>query len=356
MKTQVFQRFLCDIFTTCSDKKSDIYTKSLFFRRFFDRLRPVKFNYDQLSFERKKLMNRSKILGASALASLMAAGAAQAEMSISGYTLGAFADSDGGGLSNYNTSETITVTYSDTLNNGMGLTISHDLTSSSHASAIVLDTGMGSLTFGAGGKGDSALDKVDTSTACFSMFWCSNAYNTTTYNDGDADSNESIRYTSPSINGFTVQASHGLENSGSESGVFSMGVTGSIMGATVKAGFADRDYDQAGGSTEVDATSSMYAVGYSIAGLDLGYAMYDSDDTASSEETQYGVGTSLMGMYVGAQFGAHDSTGNDIDYMTLSAIKDMGPAQFSYEYIETDVANTNTGDSDRHIFAYQIGF
>jgi predicted porin len=305
-------------------------------------------------------MNRSKILGASALASLMAAGAAQAEMSISGYTLGAFADSDGGGLSNYNTSETITVTYSDTLNNGMGLTISHDLTSASHASAIVLDTGMGSLTFGAGKKGDSALDKVDTSTACFSMFWCSNAYSTTggggTYNDGDSDSNQSIRYTSPSINGFTVQASHGLERSGNELGVFSMGVTGSIMGATVKAGFADIDFDQGGGSSQVDATPSMYAVGYSIAGLDLGYAVYDSDDSTSAEETQYGVGTSLMGMYVGAQFGAHDSTGNDIDYMTLSAIKDMGPAQFSYEYIETDVANTTTGDSDRHIFAYQIGF
>ena len=44
-------------------------------------------------------MNRSKILGASALASLMAAGAAQAEMSVSGYAC-AFADSDGGGLSN----------------------------------------------------------------------------------------------------------------------------------------------------------------------------------------------------------------------------------------------------------------
>ncbi len=305
-------------------------------------------------------MNRSKILGASALASLMAAGAAQAEMSISGYTLGAFADSDGGGLSNYNTSETITVTYSDTLNNGMGLTIAHDLTHASHASAIVLDTGMGSLTFGAGGKGDSALDKVDTSTACFSMFWCSNAYSTVggggTYNDGDADSNNSIRYTSPSINGFTVQASHGLESSGDVAGVFSMGVTGSIMGATVKAGFADIDFDQPKNTTETDKTSSMYAVGYSIAGLDLGYAVYDSDDSTSAEETQYGVGTSLMGMYVGAQFGAHDSTGNDIDYMTLSAIKDMGAAQFSYEYIETDVATTDTGDSDTHIFAYQIGF
>jgi hypothetical protein len=332
----------------------------LFFLNFLINYRLVKFNYDQLSFERKKLMNRSKILGASALASLMAAGAAQAEMSISGYTLGAFADSDGGGLSNYNTSETITVTYSDTLNNGMGLTISHDLTSAAHASAIVLDTGMGSLTFGAGKKGDSALDKVDTSTACFSMFWCSNAYSTTggggTYNDGDSDSDESIRYTSPSINGFTIQASHGLESSGDVLSVDSVGVTGSIMGATVKAGFADIDFDQAGGSSEVDATPSMYGVGYSIAGLDLGYTVYDSDDSTSAEETQYGVGTSVMGMYVGAQFGAHDSTGNDIDYMTLSAIKDMGPAQFSYEYIETDVSNTVTGDSDIHVFAYQIGF
>ena len=49
-------------------------------------------------------MNRSKILGASALASLMAAGAAQAEMSVSGYVIVAFDDSDGGGLSNYKTS------------------------------------------------------------------------------------------------------------------------------------------------------------------------------------------------------------------------------------------------------------
>ena len=68
-------------------------------------------------------MNRSKILGASALASLMAAGAAQAEMSVSGYVLGAFADSDGGGLSNYNTSETVTVSYSDSLDNGMGVAV-----------------------------------------------------------------------------------------------------------------------------------------------------------------------------------------------------------------------------------------
>jgi hypothetical protein len=286
-------------------------------------------------------MNRSKILGASALASLMTAGVAQAEMSVSGYVLGAFADSDGGGLTNYNTSETVTVSYSDSLDNGMGLTASMNIKDTLQT-LVTIDTGMGSINFSADGRGDSALDKVDTSTACFSMFWCSNAYNTTTYNDGDTLSGNSIRYVSPSINGFTIQASHGLETAGTVLSVDSVGVTGSIMGATVKAGFADINYDNGthapGLSSEVDKTPSMYAVGYSIAGLDLGYAFYDSDDTASSEETQYGVGTSVMGMYVGAQFATHDTTGNDTDYMTLSAIKDMGAASFSYEYIETDQA------------------
>jgi hypothetical protein len=304
-------------------------------------------------------MNRSKILGASALASLMTAGVAQAEMSVSGYVLGAFADSDGGGLTNYNTSETVTVSYSDSLDNGMGLTASMNIKDTLQT-LVTIDTGMGSINFSADGRGDSALDKVDTSTACFSMFWCSNAYNTTTYNDGDTLSGNSIRYVSPSINGFTIQASHGLETAGTVLSVDSVGVTGSIMGATVKAGFADINYDNGthapGLSSEVDKTPSMYAVGYSIAGLDLGYAFYDSDDTASSEETQYGVGTSVMGMYVGAQFGAHDTTGNDTDYMTLSAIKDMGAASFSYEYIETDEAGGTTNDSDAHYFAYSIGF
>jgi hypothetical protein len=305
-------------------------------------------------------MNRSKILGATALASLMSAGVAQAEMSVSGYVLGAFADSDGGGVTNYHTSETVTVSYTDSLDNGMGLAVSMNIKDTLQT-AVTLDTGMGSVTFSGDGRGDSALDKVDTSTACFSMFWCSNAYNTTTYLDGDSQSNNSVRYTSPDINGFTIIASVGTASAEDINRTNSMGVTGSLMGVTLKAGFADIDYDQGGvgyltGSSNVDRTSSMYALGYSIAGLDLGYAFYDSDDTASSEETQYGVGTSVMGMYVGAQFGAHDSTGNDIDYMTLSAIKDMGAASFSYEYIEQDTAGGTTGDSDTHIVAYSIGF
>ena len=323
-------------------------------------------------------MNRSKILGASALASLMAAGAAQAEMSVSGYVLGAFADSDGGGLSNYNTSETVSVSYSDSLDNGMGLSVGMDITDSL-ATTVVIDTGMGSVKFSADGKTSSALDGVDGSTACYGLFWCASAYNAS-YNDGDEVSGNSIGYTAPSMNGWTISATMGLEGSYDNSGhtgaggtaaaptdgsateavlsANSLGVTGSIMGVTVKAGFADINYDNtgAGTSTSIDNTPSMYALGYSIAGLDLGYAFYDSDDTASSEETQYGVGTSVMGMYLGAQFGAHDTTGNDTDYMTLTAVKSMGPASFSYEYIEQDQAGGTSGDADTHIIAYSIGF
>ena len=318
-------------------------------------------------------MNRSKILGASALASLMTAGVAQAEMSVSGYLLGAFADSDGGGLANSNTSETVTVSYSDSLDNGMGIAVGMDITSTI-GSFVTIDTGMGSVTFSASGKGDSALDKVDGSTVCFSLYYCGAAYNAT-YNDGDEVSGNSIRYVAPAINGFTIQATMGLEGSYDNSGhtnqgasnaagsateavlsTNSVGITGSIMGASVKAGFADINYDQAGGSTSVDQTPSMYAIGYSLAGLDLGYAFYDSDDTASSEETQYGVGTSMMGMYLGAQFATHDTTGNDTDYMTLSAIKSMGAASFSYEYVEIDQAGGTANDSDSHYLGYSIGF
>ena len=113
-------------------------------------------------------MNRSKILGASALASLMAAGAAQAEMSVSGYVLGAFLDSDGGGLQNAHTSETVTVSYSDSLDNGMGITVGMDITDTL-GTLVTIDTGMGSINFSADGRGDSALDKVDTSTAALAV-------------------------------------------------------------------------------------------------------------------------------------------------------------------------------------------
>ena len=78
----------------------------------------VKFNYDQLSYE--KCMNRSKFVGATALASVMAAGAAHAEMSIGGFTYGHISDA-GGGQSQTLSTNSLYVSYSDSLDNGMGV-------------------------------------------------------------------------------------------------------------------------------------------------------------------------------------------------------------------------------------------
>ena len=68
-------------------------------------------------------MNRSKIIGSTALATLMSAGAASAEMSLNGYISGSFADADGGGLSQAYSTNSIYVSYSDSLDNGMGLSV-----------------------------------------------------------------------------------------------------------------------------------------------------------------------------------------------------------------------------------------
>ena len=58
-------------------------------------------------------MNRSKIIGSTALASVMAASAAHAEMSISGLFAGTLSDSDGGGLASGFSTNSIYVNYSD---------------------------------------------------------------------------------------------------------------------------------------------------------------------------------------------------------------------------------------------------
>ena len=101
-------------------------------------------------------MNRSKIIGATALASVMAAGAAHAEMSINGGFTGTLTDNDGGGLASTFSTNSIYVSYSDSMDNGMGV----GLTMSVTAAGIKLnwiDTGMG--TIGLGNGQDSAVDK-----------------------------------------------------------------------------------------------------------------------------------------------------------------------------------------------------
>ncbi len=336
-------------------------------------------------------MNRSKLIGATALASVMAASAANAEMSISGYFAGTIGDSDGGGMTSSFSTNSIYVSYSDSMDNGMGVGLTMSVTSASITTDINIDTGMGTIGLGTGQ--DSAVDSMDGSPACFSLNACGSALSGKSggagvYDDGDSKSGNSIKYKN-SMGGIDFAVTRGMSVasttgatgtaintddpnlivqvlssadvptgytrlSGSadtegHAAVMSYAAGTSIMGATVKAGVSQIDYN---GST-ADVDPSFVTVAYSVAGLDLGYAMYDSDN--GMEETQMGVGTSVMGMNAGVTFATKDYT-TDTDYMRVSLSKGMGAASFGLDYTETDVAGGDASDTDVWNFMYVVGF
>ena len=296
------------------------------------------------------IMNRSKIIGSTALASLMAAGAASAEMSISGFASGKFMDNDGGGLSQSMSTNSIYVSYSDSLDNGMGLSVFMSISDGgANENGISVDTGMGTIGFGE--TQHSAVDGMDSNPGCFSILDCYNVAfsgkngGSNLYDDGDASSGNSIKY-SNSMGGVSFAISRGMESTTNEP-TMSYAAKTSIMGATVAAGVSQID-SKAG----TDKDPSFVTVGYSIAGLNLGYAVYDSDE--NGDETSMGVGTSVGGMDVGVQFATYDSTA-DTDYMRVSVNKGMGPMSLGVDYIETDAEGT-ANDTDQWKLNYVIGF
>ena len=145
-------------------------------------------------------MNRSKIIASTAIASVMAASSAHAAMSVNGLFAGTLTDNDGGLASSFSTNS-VYVSYSDTMDNGMGVSVAMSLTAAGIVTDVNIDTGMGTIGLGTGQ--DSAVDAMDGSPACFSLNACGSALGgknggTELYNDGDAASGNSIMYTSPS--------------------------------------------------------------------------------------------------------------------------------------------------------------
>jgi len=317
-------------------------------------------------------MNRSKIIGATALASVMAAGAAQAEMSISGYFAGTVSDNDGGGMASTFSTNSFYISYSDSMDNGMGVGLTMSVTAAGIKTDVNFDTGMGTVGLGIGQ--DSAVDSMDSNPACFSLVNCWNVAfsgkggGAGVYDDGDGVSGNSIAY-SNSLGGISFKVTKGMEadsvaavaadsstdpitvgsaaTEGYES-TMSYAAKGSFMGASIALGVSQIDYK---GAT-ADKDPNFVTVGYSLAGLNLGYAIYDSDD--GSEETHMGVGTSMAGLDVGVQFAERDFT-TDTDYMRVSVNKGMGAASFGVDYLETD-AEGSASDEDKWVFNYVVGF
>ena len=296
-------------------------------------------------------MNRSKIIGATALASVMAAGAAQAEMSLAGYFAGTVQDDDGGGIASSFSTNSFYISYSDSMDNGMGVGLTMSVTAAGIKTDVNFDTGMGTIGLGIGQ--DSAVDSYDSNPGCFSLVNCWNVAmsgkdgSSGAYSDGDAESGNSIAY-SNSMGGVSFKVTRGMESATYEP-TMSYAAKTSIMGASIAAGVSQVDAKGSG----TDRDPNFVTVGYSVAGLNLGYAVYDSD--AGSEETTMGVGTSMAGLDVGVQFASRDYT-TDTDYMRVSVNKGMGAASFGLDYTEADEEGGSANDTDTWTFNYVVGF
>ena len=284
-------------------------------------------------------MNKSKILALSGLATVMSASVAMAgdnSVSVNGYIEGFVNSGDATtGVSNTVSSQSIYVAYSSTMDNGMGLNVGFTLTQSNHAAGFSIDTGMGTLSTGTKWQMNSAADGFDSLPNNANVSSSNKVLGT--YNDGDDASGEGLKFTSNSMNGWTVAASVG-ENQGLADRVVSVAAKGAVMGVSVAAGMVD----QAG-----DADDSFVTLGYSIAGVGIGYGMYDSDD---DESTAISVKTSVAGMTVGYRFDDLDAT-TDADQSTYAIGKDLGAMSLTLMYTEKDTADTSNWS-----LVYAMGF
>jgi hypothetical protein len=309
------------------------------FGYFNSRLLSARF-FKLINSQRKINMNKSKIISAATgLATVLSATAATADgVSVNGYIEGWFSSGDKiTGVTNTLWSQSVYVSYSSTLDNGMGLSVGFTLTPSSQSSGFAVDTGMGTLKTGSGYQVNSAADGMDGLPNNANAKFPNAMYVLGTYDDGDSGTGEGIKYTSPSMNGWTVAASIG-ENSSNADRVMSYAASGSVAGLSIAAGVVD---------TGTANDDTFVTLGYSIAGIGIGYGNYDSDvDTL----TAVSVVTDVAGMTVGLRYDDLDAT-TDNTQTTYSIGKDLGGLSLTLMYADQDIA-----DNSQWNLVYAMGF
>ena len=287
-------------------------------------------------------MNKSKITAYTALATIMSASAAHADLSLSGLYQGNVTSGDSNsGMSHAMSTSSVYVTYGSTLDNGMGLSAGFSITEASMGFSTAIDTGMGTLGFGQ--IHNSAVDGMDSMPAGAKAVYSNQRLGT--YSDGDADEGMGVKYTSPSISGWTVAVSMGEDTAnGAEAGTrnTSIAAKGSLMGLSLAAGAVD-DSD---GSDDNFAT-----VGYSVAGVSMGYGVYDDD--AGSESAVIGLNTSMAGLSLGYTYEDLDAT-TDQDASVYSVGKDLGGMNVTLQFTDTD--DGTAIDNQAWNIIYSVGF
>jgi hypothetical protein len=287
-------------------------------------------------------MNKSKITAYTALATIMSASAAHADLSLSGLYQGNVSSGDNNsGVSHAMSTSSVYVTYGSTLDNGMGLSAGFSITGASMGFSTAIDTGMGTIGFGQ--IHSSAADGMDSMKAGATNVYSNQRLGT--YSDGDSDEGMGIKYTSPSISGWTVAVSIGEDTAnGATAGSrnSSVAASGSIAGVAIAAGTVD-DND---GSDD-----NFMTLGYSVAGVSLGYGMYDDD--AGSESTVMGLTTSMAGLTLKYTYEDLDAA-TDKDASVYAVSKDLGGMGVTLQFTDTD--DGTAVDNQAWNIIYSVGF
>jgi hypothetical protein len=282
-------------------------------------------------------MKKLNLATTAAVATVMSASGAYADLSLGGAVAQTFASGDGvSGWTSYGSSYTINIDYTTTLDNGMGLAANVDLNPDdlgTSGTLMTFSTGAGSVYFGT--DFHSAMDDFDYTQGAGN--WRNGgrlmAGTTTGYNDGDAASGDGIGL-STSVAGASVKVTLG-ETTDSTS-VMSIGASMDFMGATIKAGNTDFDTT---GTDDVGFVS----VGYSVGGFNLGWNHYDMGDDSM---THIGASTSVAGLGVGISSADYeDNNSQDHDAMGIHITGDLGGAWWAIDYINEDDGNSNETDS-----------
>ena len=183
-------------------------------------------------------MNKSKITAMTAIATVMSASAAHADLSLAGAMAGNISSGDAtSGVSHGVSTSSIYVSYSSTLDNGMDMSAGFSSTGSGNNYSISIDTGMmGSVSFGE--THSSAVDKMDGMPAGVNTISGTvELGGATKYSDGDSEESMGLRYTSPSFGGWTVMASIGEDSANTRTTTgertSSIAVGGSVAGVSL---------------------------------------------------------------------------------------------------------------------------
>jgi len=315
-------------------------------------------------------MNKSKVTALTAIATVMSASAAYADLSLSGAVAGMVKSGDATtGLSHGVSTSSIYLAYTGNLDNGFDLSAGFSATSGSNNFQVGIDSGMyGSVMFGE--KHSGAVDVVDGMPAGVNhSSGTTELGGTTGYNDGDASSGMGIMYISPTLanlGNMQLRGSMGVNACSSvitygatdadnttatncnDDRVTALSVTANIAGVGLKAGTVD----QAGTAGD----DSFMNIGYTFAGVTAGYGNYDSDGNGDS--TIFGLNKTFQnGITLGYEFEDWNSgtAAADQDMSKYSVSKSFGGGMSATMAFKDTDAGTGADNENWSIY-YAVGF